>query len=149
VDRVAIAWAIREPPLPAAAVLGVGPVAAALGRVLRDRPELAALARVVVGRELLCMLAPSESLPWVDGVWILGEAAPGLYCPTTLRPAIGQEGEDLVPLESGLLVQACRAHGHATPLALVPALALAVPLALARPVDLAELDRWLTSEDSP
>jgi hypothetical protein len=136
VGSIEVVWTLRDQPLPAAAVLGIGTVASTLARVLSQRPELLAVAEVVVGRELMCIRAPIELLPWVDGVIYLGRepAAPDLFVPTTLAPSVPAE----------LLLAACIRAGHAAPLCVLPQPRSIFSLARARLVDVPSLDRWLT-----
>jgi hypothetical protein len=136
VGTIEIVWTPRDQPLPVAAVLGIGTVAYTLARVLSQRPELLAVAEVVVGSELMCIRAPIELLPWADGVIYLGRepAAPDLFIPTTLAPNVPAE----------LLLTACIRAGHAAPLCVLPQPRSIFSLARARIVDPPMLDRWLT-----
>ena len=138
---IEIVWTPRDVPLPAAAVLGVGTVALALARALSQRPELLELAEVVAGRELICVRAPTELLPWADGVIYLGRepTAPDLYIPTTLVPSVPAE----------LLLTACIRTGHAAPLCVLPQPRSIVSLARARRVDPPALEAFLQLRHRP
>lgn len=131
------AWTTREPPLRAQLVVGLGPVAAALGRRVLQDPELQLEGAAAPG--LLVLRGDTEALPWVDGVVYLGQdpEAPGLYLPTTQRP----------PLPSALLLQALRrAHRTEGPLGLLPAPLRVLPLSQCRALHGPALSAWLAQE---
>jgi len=91
---VSIAFVSRPLPLEAVAVSGIGEVARRLAQRLLQlsNTDLSAL-RGVVGSEVLIVLGPATSLPWVDGVAYLGHdpAAPRLLLPTMLRPTVATD----------------------------------------------------------
>jgi hypothetical protein len=70
--KAAECWRRREPPLPAAAVLGVGPVAADLAVAARERLAEGAELRAVADAEYLVVLGDEAVLPWADGARYLG-----------------------------------------------------------------------------
>ena len=136
-----VAWSPRDPPLPALAVVGVGPVALALARRVLA-VEDAALARWsgVAGPGVLVLLGDTESLPWVDGVVYLGRdaAAPSLLLPCTLAPSVAP----------ALLDRALVARARAgTPLAVLPRSGHLVPVGAARPVSRETLGVWLAKQE--
>ncbi|MEY9894002.1 hypothetical protein ABIA35_005100 [Catenulispora sp. MAP12-49] len=65
-------WQRREPALRAAAVLGTGPVAAALAEAARALIADGAPLRLVADPEYLVVLGEEPALPWVDGARYLG-----------------------------------------------------------------------------
>jgi hypothetical protein len=65
-------WQRREPALRAAAVLGIGPVAAALAEVAHGMVADGAALRLVADPEYLVVLGEETALPWVDGARYLG-----------------------------------------------------------------------------
>lgn len=134
-DAIEIVWMPRDEPLLPVVVLGIGKVAYTLGRALSKRPELLAVAEVVAGPELICVRAPTELLPWADGVIYLGRepTAPDLLLPTTLTPHVAPT----------LLLKACIRAGHAAPLCVLPQPRCIISLARARTVDPPTLDAWL------
>jgi len=88
---VAVAWRDRAAPLVPAAVLGLGPVASALGDRL-DRMSDDELTKLegAAGREALVVLGPADRLPWVEGAVYLGRdpQAPTLLLPTAIEPHV-------------------------------------------------------------
>ena len=131
-------WQTREPPLAPIAAAATGPAARALAQRLLAMPDdrLSTLTGVA-GPELLLVLGPEESLPWVDGAQYLGRDpdAPGLLLPTALRPA--------VPLPLVERAAMFRRRNAPMPMALVLDPPLLVPLEDARPVDRTALLQWL------
>jgi hypothetical protein len=128
-------WGPRAEPLAPAAVVGLGPVAARLGRrLLALGPEQRAPLEAVAGAELLVVLGPREALPWVDGVRYLGRSpeAPGALLPTSLAP----------DLPEALLVRALGRRCPA-PFAVLVDPDRLVPLVEARRVDPDRLAAWL------
>jgi hypothetical protein len=75
----------REPPLPAAAVAGSGPVAVSLAASVRSRVAEGAALRVAAADDWILVLGDSEDLPWADGARYLGLDG-GLLVPTTHAP---------------------------------------------------------------
>ncbi|MEY9932012.1 hypothetical protein ABH926_006661 [Catenulispora sp. GP43] len=65
-------WQRREPALPAAAVLGIGPAATALAEAARALVADGAALRLVADPEYLVVLGEEAELPWVDGARYLG-----------------------------------------------------------------------------
>ena len=65
-------WQRREPALPAVAVLGIGPVAAALAEVTDTLLADGAPLRTVADPDYLVVLGEEAALPWVDGARYLG-----------------------------------------------------------------------------
>ena len=65
-------WQRREPALPAVAVLGIGPVAAALAELTHDLLADGAPLRTVADPDYLVVLGEEAALPWVDGARYLG-----------------------------------------------------------------------------
>lgn len=86
-----LAWRERaDRPVPAGLVAG-GDVMRALLRELAARADAArAQLSVVAMRDLLVLLGPADSLPWLDGVQYCAPAphAPGLWLPTRHEPAL-------------------------------------------------------------
>jgi len=60
-------WRRREPALPTAAVLGIGPVAQALADAAHALLADGAPLRLVADPEYLVVLGEEAALPWVDG----------------------------------------------------------------------------------
>lgn len=124
------------PPQPRA-VVARGACARVLARRLeRSSTEARASLQLVVAGDVLIVLGPEASLPWVDGVTYLGTTpeSPALYLPTTLRSSV-----------SPLLVE--RAVRRATkvpdgPIALL-GLTEVVPLGRAGPLTSAALASFL------
>jgi len=83
--RFALEWVPREPPLPAVAVAGSGPVAAALAASARSRVLEGAELRAAAADDWILVLGDSDDLPWADGAHYLGFDA-GLLVPTTRTP---------------------------------------------------------------
>ncbi|GAA0686396.1 hypothetical protein GCM10010193_45330 [Kitasatospora atroaurantiaca] len=83
--RVALQWRRREPPLPAAAVVGLGAQARALAAATRERLAAGVQLRAVADAEALVVLGPFGDLPWVDGARYLGWDG-GILVPTTAGP---------------------------------------------------------------
>ena len=123
----ALRWAVREPPLPAAAVVGRGPARHALIQRLLAYDD-AHLARLqgVASPELVAVAADTADLPWVDGLVYVGQDqdAPSLWLPTTLRPD--------VPLD--LLQRAILARAPASAAPVVVLVDGLIPMGGARPV---------------
>lgn len=65
-------WQRRAPALPAVAVLGVGPVAAALAELTCSLLADGASLRTVADPDYLVVLGEEAALPWVDGARYLG-----------------------------------------------------------------------------
>ncbi|MBS2540117.1 hypothetical protein KGQ20_46005, partial [Catenulispora sp. NF23] len=65
-------WHRREPALPAVAVLGIGPVAAALTEAAHALLADGAKLHLVADPEYLVVLGEETALPWVDGARYLG-----------------------------------------------------------------------------
>lgn len=65
-------WHRREPALPAAAVLGIGPVATALAEAAHPLLAEGAPLRLVADPEYLVVLGEETALPWVEGARYLG-----------------------------------------------------------------------------
>lgn len=65
-------WHRREPALPAVAVLGLGPVAAALAEAAHGLVAEGAVLRLVTDPEYVVVLGEESTLPWVDGARYLG-----------------------------------------------------------------------------
>jgi hypothetical protein len=65
-------WQRREPALPAVAVLGIGPVAAALAELTYTLLADGASLRTVADPDYLVVLGEEAALPWVDGARYLG-----------------------------------------------------------------------------
>nr|WP_255519170.1 hypothetical protein [Kitasatospora sp. SID7827] len=91
-------WEHREPPLPPAAVAGLGPAATALAAAARDRLAAGATLRAAAAgtgagagagaagdEPVLVVLGDPADLPWADGVRYLGWDD-GVLVPTTARP---------------------------------------------------------------
>ncbi|MEV0534020.1 hypothetical protein [Kitasatospora sp. NPDC050463] len=102
-------WERREPPLPAAAVLGLGDAVPALAVATRERLVGGARLGVVAGDGALLVLGADTDLPWADGARYLGLDA-GVLVPTTARPrpaaalwrtAVGAEDDRLCVLLPG------------------------------------------------
>lgn len=135
-----VRWRPRALPLEPVAVVGVGPVARALGQ-RASRAEDATLAAWsgVSGPGVLVLLGASASLPWVDGSVYLGRdpLAPALLLPCALEPDVA-----VSLLERALL----SGQGDA-PLAVLPAAGLLIPVGAAQPVMRASLAGWLALWD--
>ena len=131
-------WHPRDLPLTPVAVCVQGDAARHLARYLLSRQE-AALSSLqgVSGKGLMLLLAPEESLPWVDGALYLGQdpAAPGLLLPTTLEPSLP------LPLFERALRQ--RYPELLPPLAVLPGSKLLMSLSGARPIAREMLLAWL------
>jgi hypothetical protein len=131
-----VRWRPRSLPLEPVAVAGVGAVALALGR-RAARAEDAVLAgwSGVRGPDVLVLLGPAASLPWVDGAVYLGRdaLAPSLLLPCALEP-------DVAP---ALFARALEAERAQAPLAVLPSAGLLVPVGAAAPVARASLSVWL------
>ncbi len=127
----------RAEPLVPKAMVARGQCARALARRLdRMTAEERQALQVVALAELLIVIGPEASLPWVDGVTYLGSEAesPALFLPTTLTLSV-----------AGLLVErAVRrvARLPAGPFALL-SLDEVVPLARAAPLSRAALAPFL------
>ncbi|MFJ2775487.1 hypothetical protein [Kitasatospora sp. NPDC087315] len=78
-------WERCEPPLPAAAVLALGPDVPALAAATRERLTGGARLGAVADDGALLVLGAEDDLPWADGARYLGRDA-GLLVPTTARP---------------------------------------------------------------
>ena len=78
-------WRPREPPLPAVAVAGSGPVAASLTASARLRILHGADLRVATADDWILVLGDGDDLPWADGAHYLSLEA-GLLVPTTQEP---------------------------------------------------------------
>ncbi|MBN8229785.1 hypothetical protein JYK02_19930 [Corallococcus macrosporus] len=138
VTGLPVRWRPRLLPLEPLAVAGVGPVALALGRrALRAEDAVLASWSGVAGQDVLVLLGPATSLPWVDGAVYLGRdpLAPALLLPCALEP-------DVAPslLERALLA----GHGDA-PLAVLPASGVLVSVGAAKSVARASLTAWLSA----
>ena len=71
-DHTVESWHRREPALPAVAVLGIGPVAAALTEAAHALLADGAKLHLVADPEYLVVLGEETALPWVDGARYLG-----------------------------------------------------------------------------
>ncbi|MFJ1708360.1 hypothetical protein [Kitasatospora sp. NPDC088346] len=124
----ALRWHRREPPLPADAVLAVGPAVPDLARATAERLAGGAALRAVADDRSLVVLGAGADLPWTDGVRYLGRDG-GVLVPTTFRPS-----------PSPALWRQALAPGDGLLLVLVPGLALVADLP-AGPPDPAALAR--------
>ncbi|GAA4596855.1 hypothetical protein GCM10023194_70090 [Planotetraspora phitsanulokensis] len=122
-------WVPREPPLPAVAVAGSGPVAAALAASARSRVLEGAQLRVAAADDWILVLGGEEDLPWADGAHYLGLDA-GLLVPTTRTP---------VPRAELWRDHLVAGHPAGRIAALMPSHALVTDMPL-RPVDPASLE---------
>jgi hypothetical protein len=84
---VVLTWAVRLEPLPPAAVLGRGSVAALLAGALADRIERGAELEVHSAADVVLAMGSEADLPWVDGATWLGRDG-AMLLPTTLRPSL-------------------------------------------------------------
>ena len=100
-----IQWRRREVPLTPEAAVGVGPSAVSLAKRILQR-NITTL-QGVAGDNLLLVVGPPDTIPWVDGLVWLGRdpLAPALLLPTTQTPTVhpallanyAQEPSALVP----------------------------------------------------
>lgn len=136
--RLPVRWSQRAEPLEPLAVAGEGPVALALARrvLAEDDARLAGWSGVA-GPDILVLLGPAVSLPWVDGAVYLGRdsAAPSLLMPCALAPDVAAS-----LLERALLA---RTGNAGTPVAVLPSSGHLVSVGPARPVSRAALTAWL------
>ncbi|WP_371501550.1 hypothetical protein OG871_32015 [Kitasatospora sp. NBC_00374] len=109
-------WHRREPPLPAAAVLALGPAVPALARATAERLAGGAALRAVADEQSLVVLGAGADLPWADGVRYLGRDG-GTLLPTTACPT-----------PAPALWRQALAPGDGLLLVLVPGLALVADL---------------------
>jgi hypothetical protein len=97
-----VTFAPHPDALEALAVIGIGPAARALAtRMLDESDDRLRKLRGVAAPGALVVLAPTDALPWADGVQYLGRhpSAPNLLVPTTLRPDVPLEVFEQAVLE--------------------------------------------------
>jgi hypothetical protein len=138
-ERIPVRWSQRSEPLEPLAIAGEGAVALALARrVLTEDDARLASWSGVAGEDVLVLLGPAASLPWVDGAVYLGRdsAAPSLLMPCALAPSVAAS-----LLERALL---SLMQGAGTPVAVLPSSGHLVSVGAARPVSRAALTAWLT-----
>lgn len=134
-----LTWRARDVPLEPAGVLGTGRAARPLvERLLRLEDITLNLLQGGANRDVVVVLGPRESLPWVPGLMYLGRDphAPNLYLPTTSAPEF--------PLEE--LQKALAGRFSRTPLALLPPISTVFPLDTVRPLVRNRLEAWLNGE---
>ena len=133
-----LSWRARTDSVEAAGLVAAGPALHALLGALRERGAdgLHGLT-LTATRDLLVLLGPAASLPWIDGVAYCApaEGVPGLWLPTRLAPDAPAE-----LLHAALQ----RRSGHAT-LLLWPDPGMVLGLDGAQPLQPALLD-WLERE---
>lgn len=138
--RLEFDFVARLQPLPACAALAYGAVAERLVRrlLLLTDEQLEAL-RGAASTKLVLLLGATDALPWVDGIRYFGRdpQAPALLLPCTSMPTL--------PLELLARSVALRwgKSGAVGPFILTDEPRSAVDSSVARPVDRAELVRWL------
>lgn len=165
---IAVELVPREPPLEAVAAVALGAAARALGRRLLEEPDVQlAELRGLTGRlevpgrgggraPMLAVLVgdSATALPWVDGIVYLGRdvEAPRLLLPTALRPAVSTALFEAAVLRRlagpSSSSPSSRAPAPSPPFAVLAPSGLAGPrhvfsLASARPIERAQLERWL------
>jgi len=138
-QRFEINWKPRLEPLSPCAVGARGNSAFALAKRLLDLSddELARLTGIAAS-ELLVVLGPAESLPWVDGVVYFGrsEASSSLLLPTAYAPDV-----PLALFESALLAR----HKSLGRAAIFLNPRVVVPLGKALPIKRTALESWVES----
>ena len=82
---IGLRWALREPPLFPAAVVGFDEVVPGLAAAVRERLGRGVELRAAGGVRLLLVLGEAADLPWADGARYLGWDG-GMLTPTTHRP---------------------------------------------------------------
>lgn len=88
---LALEWTDREPPLPPAGLVALGPDATLLAeRLARLDASVTKHLTAITGESLLALLGPHDWLPWSPGVIYLtpDPTTPALFLPTTQRPTL-------------------------------------------------------------
>ena len=120
-------WQRREPALRAVAVLGIGPVAAALAELAHSLLADGAPLSLVADPEYLVVLGEEAALPWVDGARYLGWdggaltltthqvlPAPDLWREAALAAGTAEPGSLVIVLPDQVLIAAAE-HAAAIP----------------------------------
>lgn len=131
------AWVREEPPRVARLIVAEGEVAMRLvARLLTETDDallkLSGVASTEAEPPLIVIHGATTDLPWVDGAEYFGEAAIGVYLPTTRRP----------PGPLDLQIRAARREVPSGPFAWLIDGRI-IPLAQSRPLHRCRLEAWL------